>query len=297
MGTQITGGVDTHLDVHVAAALDDHGGLLGTASFATTPDGYRELARVARVRSVMSCWSVSKGPAATAPGLTRHLQADGHRGGRGRPTEPAAATPGRASPTRTTRSSAARAAFAGDALGAPKTRDGNVEAIRVLRLARNSATRDRTRALNQMRSLDHHCSRRAALPAPRADHPETGAHRRRRSVPRDEPMSPARIVSRSRRSPAASSNSTTRSRALDALLTPLVAADRTRDDRTARGRHRHRRRAARRRRREPAPDPQRTILRPTLRRRATRRRRAANNNDTASAAPVTAKPTAPCGAS
>jgi len=49
--------------------------------------------------------------------------------------------------------SAARAAFAGDALGAPKTRDGNVEAIRVLRLARNSATRDRTRALNQMRSL------------------------------------------------------------------------------------------------------------------------------------------------
>ncbi len=28
MGTQITGGVDTHLDVHVAAALDEHGGLL-----------------------------------------------------------------------------------------------------------------------------------------------------------------------------------------------------------------------------------------------------------------------------
>ena len=43
MGTQITGGVDTHLDVHVAAALDEHGGLLGTASFATTPAGYREL--------------------------------------------------------------------------------------------------------------------------------------------------------------------------------------------------------------------------------------------------------------
>jgi transposase len=49
--------------------------------------------------------------------------------------------------------SAARAAFAGDALGVPKTRDGNVEAIRVLRLARGSARRDRTRALNQMRAL------------------------------------------------------------------------------------------------------------------------------------------------
>ena len=35
----ITGGVDTHLDVHVAAALDQIGGLLGTASFATTPAG------------------------------------------------------------------------------------------------------------------------------------------------------------------------------------------------------------------------------------------------------------------
>jgi transposase len=46
-----------------------------------------------------------------------------------------------------------RAAFAGDALGEAKTRDGNVEAIRVLRPARNSAKRDRTRALNQMRAL------------------------------------------------------------------------------------------------------------------------------------------------
>jgi transposase len=36
-------GVDTHLDVHVAAALDDLGALLGTESFATTPVGYAEL--------------------------------------------------------------------------------------------------------------------------------------------------------------------------------------------------------------------------------------------------------------
>ena len=31
----ITGGVDTHRDVHVAAALDPLGGLLGTESFST----------------------------------------------------------------------------------------------------------------------------------------------------------------------------------------------------------------------------------------------------------------------
>ena len=74
MGTQITGGVDTHLDVHVAAVLDDHGGLFGTASFATTPDGYRELAD----------WLVSfgevvvvgvEGTGSYGAGLTRHLHA------------------------------------------------------------------------------------------------------------------------------------------------------------------------------------------------------------------------------
>ena len=39
----MTGGVDTHLDVHVAAALDPLGGLLGTERFETTAAGYKEL--------------------------------------------------------------------------------------------------------------------------------------------------------------------------------------------------------------------------------------------------------------
>jgi transposase len=39
----ITGGVDTHLDVHVAAALDERGALLGVESFPTTTSGYRAL--------------------------------------------------------------------------------------------------------------------------------------------------------------------------------------------------------------------------------------------------------------
>jgi hypothetical protein len=36
----VTGGVDTHVDVHVAAALDPVGALLGSESFETTPTGY-----------------------------------------------------------------------------------------------------------------------------------------------------------------------------------------------------------------------------------------------------------------
>ena len=39
----VTGGVDTHLEIHVAAALDPVGALLGTAPFSTTPRGYQDL--------------------------------------------------------------------------------------------------------------------------------------------------------------------------------------------------------------------------------------------------------------
>ena len=36
----VTGGVDTHADVHVAAALDPIGGLLGVGEFPATLAGY-----------------------------------------------------------------------------------------------------------------------------------------------------------------------------------------------------------------------------------------------------------------
>src|SRR2546430_17021321 len=39
----ITGGVDTHADVHVAAALDPVGGLLGVEEFPATAAGYARL--------------------------------------------------------------------------------------------------------------------------------------------------------------------------------------------------------------------------------------------------------------
>ena len=39
----ITGGVDTHLDVQVAAAIDANGGVLGVESFPTTTAGFADL--------------------------------------------------------------------------------------------------------------------------------------------------------------------------------------------------------------------------------------------------------------
>ena len=38
---QITGGVDTHRDVNVVAALDERGTEVGVESFPTTASGYR----------------------------------------------------------------------------------------------------------------------------------------------------------------------------------------------------------------------------------------------------------------
>jgi len=48
---------------------------------------------------------------------------------------------------------AARATLAGTARGTPKARDGRVEMIRVLRVARRSAIRARTQAMNQLHAL------------------------------------------------------------------------------------------------------------------------------------------------
>ena len=40
----VVGGVDTHADVHVAAAIDGNGGVLGIESFPVDAGGYEALA-------------------------------------------------------------------------------------------------------------------------------------------------------------------------------------------------------------------------------------------------------------
>jgi len=147
----ITGGVDTHLDVHVAAALDHIGGLLGTESFPTTPAGYRQL--LAWLGSFGTIGQVGvEGTSSYGAGLTRALQAAGV-------TVVEVDRPNRQVRRRVGKSdaldavAAARSVLAGTALGAPKAKGGNVEGIRVLSVARLSCVKARTQALNQIRSL------------------------------------------------------------------------------------------------------------------------------------------------
>jgi transposase len=149
--SRITGGVDTHLDTHVAAALDERGALLGVESFETTPAGYAELLEWMRSFGEVELVGV-EGTGSYGAGLTRVL----HRGGIAvvevdRPNRQRRRSRGKSDPQDAV--SAARAAQSGDCTGQAKTRDGNVETMRVLRIARNSARRSRTQALNQMRSI------------------------------------------------------------------------------------------------------------------------------------------------
>src|SRR3989442_2322561 len=72
----ITGGVDTHLDVHVAAAVDANGGVLGVESFATTPVGYVELHGWLAGFGTVDRVGV-EGTGAYGAGLARHLRGEG----------------------------------------------------------------------------------------------------------------------------------------------------------------------------------------------------------------------------
>jgi transposase len=147
----ITGGVDTHLNVHVAAALDERGVLLGVESFPTTENGYEKLLGWLSDFGCVELVGV-EGTGSYGAGLTRHLQAERVKVVEvDRPNRQRRRRKGKSDPEDAI--SAARAAFSGDAAGEAKTRDGNVESMRVLRIARFSARKGRTQALNQMRAL------------------------------------------------------------------------------------------------------------------------------------------------
>jgi transposase len=147
----ITGGVDTHLDLNVAAALDPIGGLLGVAEFATTRVGHARLldwlggfGPVVRVGV--------EGTGSYGAGLARLLRASGIEVVEvDRPNRQSRRRTGKSDPADAVE--AARAALSGRAQGAGKTRDGNVEAIRALVVAKRSARSSKITALNQIRHL------------------------------------------------------------------------------------------------------------------------------------------------
>ena len=151
LAVSVTGGVDTHKDVHVAAALDGVGRLLGTKSFPTTAAGYRALLGWLRCFGEVVAVGV-EGTGSWGAGLARYLATQAvvvlevsrpnrqQRRRRGK-SDPADAE------------AAARAVLADQATGVPKSTTGVVEAIRLFRLARRTAIKARSQAANQIHSV------------------------------------------------------------------------------------------------------------------------------------------------
>jgi transposase len=147
----ITGGVDTHADTHVAAALDPIGGLLGVEEFPVTPAGYARLLGWLGGFGTVGLVGV-EGTGSYGAGLARYLTAAGVRVVEvDRSDRQDRRRQGKSDPLDAV--SAARAAQSGRARGAPKGRDGAVEAVRALMVAKRSARSERTQTINQARSL------------------------------------------------------------------------------------------------------------------------------------------------
>jgi transposase len=147
----ITGGVDTRADMHVAAALDAIGGLLGVAEFPATPAGYgRLLGWLGGFGTV--CLVGVEGTGSYGAGLARYLAAAGVRVVEvDRSDRQDRRRAGKSDSLDAV--SAARAAQSGRARGAPKGRDGSVEAIRVLMVVKRTTRSERTQTNGQARSL------------------------------------------------------------------------------------------------------------------------------------------------
>ncbi len=144
-------GIDTHADINVAAVIDQVGRKLGHAGFDTTPDGHRQLEAWARSLGEVVIVGI-EGTGVYGVGVCAHLRASGLRVVEvDRPDRKSRRFEGKSDPIDAY--AAARAALSGRATGTPKTRDGNVEMIRVLRVARTSAIRARAVALTQLKSV------------------------------------------------------------------------------------------------------------------------------------------------
>ncbi|MFB7128297.1 IS110 family transposase [Kitasatospora sp. NPDC056273] len=149
-GPQITGGVDTHGLTHHAAVIDPLGRHLADREFPATVHGYRDLLDWIRSHGTLAAVGV-EGTGAYGAELARVLTAAGVRVvDVDRPDRKVRRLRGKSDPID---AYAAATAVSGRAVGVPKSRDGVVEAVWVLRCARRSAFKARTQAMNQIRGL------------------------------------------------------------------------------------------------------------------------------------------------
>jgi transposase len=142
-------GVDTHKELHVAAVIDAAETVLGTHSFSTTRAGYRALLAWIGQFGGLSRVGV-EGTGSYGAGLTRHLANAGV-------TILEVDRPDRSDRRRRGKDddldaiNAARAALHNRRTSIPKSKSGAVEALRILRVTRAHAVRERRSTLQLLR--------------------------------------------------------------------------------------------------------------------------------------------------
>jgi transposase len=147
----VTLGVDTHKDMHVAVALDQLGRRLGVTSFPTDDAHHQSLRDWAGGFGTLEQAGV-EGTGSFGYRLAQYLTGHGVTVFEvNRPNRTARRRRGKSDPVDA--ENAARAVLAGDATATPKTRTGPAGQLRALLVARRSATKSRTQAELQLRSL------------------------------------------------------------------------------------------------------------------------------------------------
>jgi transposase len=150
VGPRIVGGVDTHKDLHVATVVDEFDRVLASQCFATTRHGYKQM--LTWMRSFGSLQRIGIEATGTyGAGLLRYMQNAGVE-------VLEVTTPDRRDRRQRGKSddldaqNAAHAAFAGKRTATPKSRDGMIEALRVLTACRKTAVAARRVALQMIQN-------------------------------------------------------------------------------------------------------------------------------------------------
>ena len=144
-------GVDTHKDEHVAVAIDGRGVRLAEKHVPVTTCGYKKLERWSRSLGEVHAFGI-EGTGSYGAGIARFLTGQGYAVVEvNRPDRSVRFRKGKSDPTDA--EMAARAVLAGVADATPKSGKGEVEMIRMLKSARDSAVKARTQACNQMKAL------------------------------------------------------------------------------------------------------------------------------------------------
>ncbi|MGY4928001.1 IS110 family RNA-guided transposase [Streptomyces sp. 900105755] len=141
--------VDTHGEVHVAAVVSPLGKVLGTESFPATAVGYRRLLVWARKLGTVRRAGV-EGTGTFGAGLSRYLLAQQIQVFEvNRPDRSVRRLLGKSDPLDA--QAAARAVLSGRARA--KSGDGPVHSARLFKLAKDSAVKARTQAINQLKAV------------------------------------------------------------------------------------------------------------------------------------------------